>query len=134
MTKLKLLLGVIGVVQIVLGLLCLFAPAFLFQQMGLSTPPPDNRYMIGMLAARFLAYGGGMFVIARAPRRNRPWIDNMIFIQLVDLAVGLAYTASGTIGLGVSAFPMANATLFIALLLLLRPRGRDTERENTAAG
>lgn len=46
----------------------------------------------------------------------------MIFIQAVDLAVGVYYTATGVIGLELSGFPMFNATLFILLLSLWRPR------------
>jgi hypothetical protein len=75
-----------------------------------------------MLAARFLAYGVGMFYIARLADKQRFWINNMVLIQTVDLAVGIFYTASGTVALSLSAFPMFNAALFIILLLLWRPR------------
>ena len=122
MQKLKVLLGLIGVVQLVLGLALLFAPAYFLQWMGLSVPPTDVNYMLGMLSARFLAYGVGMFLIARAPQQNIFWLNNMIVIQGIDLAVGLYYTLTGTLSLAVSAFPMFNATLFIILLLLWRPK------------
>jgi hypothetical protein len=122
MQKLKVLLGVIGVVQLVLGLALLFAPAYFLQWMGLSVPPADVNYMLGMLSARFLAYGVGMFLIAGAPQENIFWLNNMILIQGIDLAVGLYYTLTGTLSLAVSAFPMFNATLFIILLLLWRPK------------
>jgi hypothetical protein len=122
MRKLSVLLVVIGVVQVVLGLLYLFLPLQFLALMGHSVPAPDAAYPLGMLAARFLAYGVGMFFIARAPEQNRFWIDNMILIQLVDLAVGLFLTANGTITLALSAFPMFNATIFILLLSLWRPR------------
>lgn len=122
MQKLKVLLGIIGLVQLVLGLALLFAPAYFLQWMGLSVPPSDVNYMLGMLSARFLAYGLGMFLIARAPQQNIFWLNNMIFIQSIDLVVGLYYTLTGTLSLAVSAFPMFNATLFIILLLLWRPK------------
>jgi len=38
------------------------------------------------------------------------------------LAVGVFYTATGIVGLSHSAFPMINATLFIILLTLWRPK------------
>jgi hypothetical protein len=122
MQKLKVLLRVIGVVQLVLGMAFLFAPALFLETMGYSTPSPDLNYMFGMLAARFVAYGVAMVVIARMPERNIFWINNMLLIQIIDLAVGLFYTFTGTVSLAISAFPMFNASLFIILLFLWRPK------------
>lgn len=122
MQKLKYLLRVIGVVQLVLGLALLITPGFFLEWMGLSTPPSDINYMLGMLSARFIAYGLGMFYIARAPEENIFWINNMILIQVIDLAVGIFYTLNGTISLAVSAFAMFNASVFIILLSLWRPK------------
>lgn len=123
MKRLKTLLRLIGVVQIVLGLLYLFAPLGFLALLGHSTPEADIAYPLGMLAARFLAYGVGMFFIARAPEKHGFWINNMILIQAVDLAVGIFYTATGAVGLALSAFPIFNAILFIILLWLWRPKG-----------
>ena len=120
--KLKILLIVVGVAQLVLGLAYLFVPHELLRWMGHSVPPSDLNYPLGMLAARFLAYGLGMFVIARAPTRHVFWIQNIVLIQLLDLAVGLFYTFSGTIPLKLSAFPMFNAALIAMLLWLWRPK------------
>lgn len=122
MQKLKVLLGVIGAVQLILGVALLLFPAYFLSWMSLSVPPTDLNYMLGMLSARFLAYGLGMFFVARAPEANVYWINNMILIQAIDLAVGLFYTLNGTLALETSAFPIFNATAFIALLLLWRPR------------
>ena len=120
--KLKVLLISVGIVQLVLGLAYLFMPHELLRWMGHSIPPTDLKYPLGMLAARFLAYGLGMLVIARAPAQHQFWIKNMVFIQVIDLAVGLFYTFSGTIGLTLSAFPMFNAALIALLLWRWRPR------------
>lgn len=125
MKKLKVLLRVIGVVQLILGLLYLFVPLQFLALLGHSIPQTDIAYPLGMLAARFLAYGIGMFFIANAPEKHRFWIDNMIFIQAIDLAVGVFYTATGVVGLALSGFPMFNATLFIILLTVWRPQ-RET--------
>jgi len=119
--KLKVSLRLIGVVQLILGALYLFLPLQFLSMQGLSTPGADNAYPLGMLAARFLAYGIGMFFIARDPEKNRFWINNMILIQAVDLAVGIFYTATGIVALAHSGFPMFNAALFIVLLTLWRP-------------
>jgi len=119
--KLKVLLRGIGVVQVVLGVLYLFVPMQFLALIGHSTPEADIAYPLGMLAARFLAYGVGMWYIARDPRKHLFWIYNMILIQAIDLAVGIFYTLTGVVALTHSAFPMFNATLFIVLLLLWRP-------------
>lgn len=128
MTRLKVLLWVVGISQIVLGALTLFAPTFFFETMGLSAPPADNTYMLGMLGARFLAYGLGMFWLARQAVPDLFWIRNMILIQLIDLGAGAFYLATGVIGLSVAAFPMFNATVFAVLLYLWsNPDGQRTQ-------
>ena len=121
MNRLKILLSVCGAAQIVLGLATLLAPTGFFLWMGLAAPPADNRYMIGMLAARFLAYGVALLIAARQPRRHALWIGGMAAIQAVDLGVGLWYTATGVVQLAVSAFPMTNAAVLLVLLLLWGP-------------
>ena len=125
MKKLQGLLMVIGVVQLVLGIGFLLAPSALMGAMGLSVPAQDVNYMLGMLGARFVAYGIGMFWIARDPEQNLFWIYNMLLIQVVDLAVGVVYTVNGTVPLAVSAFPMFNATVFIILLWVWRPKSAE---------
>lgn len=124
--KLKVLLIAVGIVQLVLGLAYLFIPHELLRWMGHSLPATDINYPLGMLAARFLAYGLGMLVIARAPAQHQFWIKNMVLIQAIDLAVGLFYTFSGAIPLKLSAFPMFNATLIALLLWFWRPRSAST--------
>jgi hypothetical protein len=120
--KLKVLLRIIGVVQLILGVLYLFIPMRFLAMMGQSVPQTDIAYPLGMLAARFLAYGLGMLFIAREPEKQLFWINNMILIQALDLAVGVFYTATGILELSHSGFPMFNATLFIVLLTLWRPK------------
>lgn len=121
MKKLRILLRLIGIVQLALGAGLLFIPSAFTSWMGLSVTDTDINYLFGMLAARFIAYGVGMFVIAREPEKNMFWIKNMTFIQLIDLAVGLFYTINGTLTISVSAFPMFNATVFAALLFFWMP-------------
>ena len=124
--KLKVVLRIIGGVQLILGALYLLIPTQFLALQGLSIPGTDNAYPLGMLAARFLAYGIGMFYIARDPEKNRFWINNMILIQAVDLLVGIFYTTIKVVSLANSVFPMFNATLFILLLLLWRPRAVES--------
>lgn len=116
MTRLRLVLWLVAISQLVLGTLTLFVPAQFFELIGLSTPPLDNRYMIGMLGARFLAFGVGLAVLARQDRPAVFWIWTMVGIQMLDLTLGLFYTATGGVALSSSAFPMFNAALFALLL------------------
>ena len=127
MKKLTILLRAVGILQIVLGAAYLLAPGAFTEWMKLSPAPHDANYAYGMLASRFIAYGIGMFVIARNPQRNIFWIKNMILIQGVDLGVGVFYTAKGVLSLSSSAFPMFNAFLIAVLLFLWKPRQAERE-------
>lgn len=73
-----------------------------------------------------------MLFIARNPGQHEFWIKNMVFIQVVDLAVGIFYTLNGTLALSLSAFPMFNATLIATLLWIWRPK--HTNAVQVAAG
>lgn len=127
MKKLNYLLKFIGTIQIILGMAYLFAPAFFLHSMGHSIPQPDIYYPLGMLAARFIAYGVALFVIASAPAQNVLWINFMILIQIIDLGVGIFYTSIAVIPLSLSAFPMFNATWIILLLVIWRPENQATK-------
>lgn len=122
MKKLQIILRIIGVSQLVLGALYLFIPQTFLMMMGHATAQPDIAYPLGMLAARFIAYGIGMFYVARDPEKHRFWIDNMILIQVIDLGVGIFYIATGVIALQDAAVALFNASLFIILLTLWRPK------------
>ena len=122
MKKLTWLLRVVGAIQIVLGVLYLFAPHFMLASMGHSIPKPDLNYPLAMLASRFIAYGAAFFIIANKPDKYLLWINIMILIQCVDLGAGLFYTFSGVVGLSLSGFPMFNALWIIVLLLAWHPK------------
>ena len=122
MKKLRILLRVVGGIQIALGLFYLFAPAFFLEAIGHSIPEDDIFYPLGMLAARFLVIGVVFIFIARDPVQHALWITAMIAIQLVDLAVGVYYTATGVVSLSDSAFAMFNAIWIAGLLYLWRPK------------
>ena len=109
------LLRLIAAIQMLLGMLYLLAPQWLLAQMGHSAAPPDLVYPLGMLAARFIAYGIGLWVASRDVAAHRLWIRLMVLIQLVDLGAGVVATATGTVPLSLSAFPMFNAVWIAAV-------------------
>ena len=121
MRKLQIVCYIIGVSQLALGGLYLFAPASFIAWQELGPITEDMGYPLAMLAGRFLVYGVGMFVIARSPAKNAFWLDGMIAIQLIDLAAGLFFVFSGVVPFGSAVVPMFNATLFTVLMLWIRP-------------
>ncbi len=114
----RIALRVVGSIQIVLGLAYLLVPGQFLATMGHSQPAADLLYPLGMLSARFLAYGIGLWIISSDPVKHILWIRLMAFIQLIDLAVGVFYTATGIVPISLSAFPMFNA-IWIGLLFAL---------------
>ncbi len=126
MIKLIWLLRLIGAIQLLLGVLYLFAPEFLLQSMGHSVPNADIFYPLAMLAARFIAYGIAFIYISRQAHIHRLWLDLMILIQAIDLGAGVFYTFTHTVSLQLSGFPMFNACWIMLLLWLWRPT--DTAR------
>ncbi len=131
--NLRILVRVVGVIQLVLGLLYLFAPTQFLEAIGHTIPEDDILYPLGMLAARFLAYGVAFLLIARNPAIHGLWIQSMIIVQLIDLGVGVFYTATDAVALADSAFPMFNATWIAALLYLWRPVSAGSDSEPASA-
>lgn len=116
MVQLRVLARVVGVSQLALGVGILFLPDLFFQTFGFSPANPDQKYLFGQLAARFFAYGIGMFYIAGSLEKNWFWWDMMILIQCIDLAVGLWYSLLGGVPWSVTGFPLFNALVFAVLL------------------
>jgi len=127
MKKLSVLLKLIAILQIILGLAYLFVPGAFLAAMGHSIPQADIFYPLGMLASRFLAYGLALWRISSMPHKHVLWINIMILIQLIDLAVGIFYSAIGVVPISLSGFPMFNALWIIALLWLWRPKTVEGE-------
>ena len=129
MKKINVLLFVVGIVQLVLGLLYLLMPHTILHWMGHSAVADDIAYPLGMLSSRFMVYGTLLLLVSRSPEDNRMLILGMIWIQVIDLAVGVFYTMQGTVGIALSGFPMFNATVIALLLWLWMPAHKQIGRE-----
>ncbi len=124
-------LRVVGSVQLVLGMAYLFFPGTFLQQMGHSAAAPDLYYPLGMLAARFVAYGVGFWIISREAKEHALWVALMGLIQAIDLVVGIVYTATGVLPLQLSAFPMFNAVwIGITCTIWFLRQNRVSERRS----
>ncbi len=127
MKKVRVLLLVVGVAQMVLGLLYMLTPNAMLHWMGHSPVAADIAYPLGMLSSRFLVYGVLLVLASRNPAEHRLLILGMLWIQLIDLAVGLYFTLQGTVGISLSGFPMFNATAIALLLWRWMPARRQKE-------
>jgi hypothetical protein len=113
------LIWVVGLIQLVLGLLYLFVPAHLLHWMGHSPIPTDTAYPLGMLASRFIVYGVLFCLVARNPMKHLLLVAGMASIQLLDLLIGVYYTSTGVVSLHLSGFPIFNAVWICALCMFL---------------
>lgn len=125
MRALRVTLITIGVFQLFFGAVFLAAPSTTARLLDLApAAPPWTNWLLAMMAGRFLGYAWGMFAAARDPLRHRAWIDTMILVQAVDWVATLAYLGSGDLRLGQVTTAAFAPPVFIAALLVFRPRGR----------
>jgi len=91
MKVLNLTLQVIGLIQILLGLVFLLIPRQYAEFMKLPEIPVWGLWLFAMMAARFIGYGIGMMVASRDPIKHQLWIDTMIGIQCIDWIATLIF-------------------------------------------
>ena len=116
------ILRAIAVVQFLLGGLFLAAPAQTAALLGLSVAPRWTAWLFGMMAARFLGYGYGMLVAARAPEQNRSWIVSMMAIQAIDWLVTAIYLYTNAVTLAQVSTAAFLPLVFIILVWRNLPR------------
>jgi len=119
---LRLTLGGIGTVQVILGIVFIFAPAQFAGLLGLKEAPEWVYWLFTMFGARSLGFAYGMFLAMRDPQRHIIWIRAMIGIQAIDWIGTIYFVATG----GVTWLQVSGASflplLFIAVLTLRYPR------------
>lgn len=123
MRALRVTLIVIGIFQLALGAAFLAAPSATAHLLGLHPAAPAwANWLFAMMGDRFLGYAYGMFAAARRPAAHRSWIVTMIVIQAIDWLATIGYLAAGQLTLHQVSTAAFMPVLFIAALLLLRPR------------
>lgn len=105
----------IGIVQIVLGVVFLIPNAFA-GMLGLPDAPAWATWMLTMFSARAFGFGYGMLLAARDPHRHRDWIVAMVGVQAVDWLGTVAYLATGTLTLSTVTTAAFLPLVFIAVL------------------
>ena len=122
-SALRLTLGVMGIVQVILGMVFLFLPVQFASVLGFADFPAWIAWPFAMFGARALGFAYGMFLAMRQPEKHRAWIGSMIVVQAIDwLATGY-FLLRGAVTLPqVSAGALILPIISIVLLWLCFPR------------
>lgn len=113
----------IALVQFVLGLGFLLAPDHVVSLLTLAPAAPRwVRWLLAMMAARFLGFGWGMWWAARHPTTAGAWLDAMIAVQVIDWVATIVALGRGDVGLAQVTTAPFLPVLFLAVLLRERMR------------
>ncbi|MGA7688895.1 MAG: hypothetical protein WCA29_06660 [Jiangellales bacterium] len=118
---LKRTLVIIGVVQVLLGVV-LLVPGLAAAVLDLDPAPGWVDWMLVMFAARSLGFGYGMFLAARDPAAHRGWIRAMIGVQVVDWVGTIAYLLAAQVTLAQVTTAAFLPVVFVVILLARFPR------------
>lgn len=129
---LQITLVVVGIAQLFFGAAFTFAPQQFSAMLGLPEAPQWSYWMFSMFGARAFAFAYGMFLAARNPERHAHWIWAMIGVQAVDWAGTLVYLLKGSLTLAQVSSAAYLPAIFIALLLLFRPREQKSGKAQVA--
>ncbi len=89
--------------------------------LGLALAPGWANWLLGMMAARFMAFCYGMWMAARHPAQARLWIGSIVFVQAVDRLVTVKYLALGAVTLAQVSTASFLPLVFITILWLGMP-------------
>ncbi|MCB0915345.1 MAG: hypothetical protein KDC23_06525 [Actinobacteria bacterium] len=129
---LKATLGVIGAIQVVLGVV-LLVPGLAVTVLDLEPAPGWTDWLLVMFAARALGFGYGMFIAARDPAAHRSWIGAMVGVQLVDWIGTIGYLIGGQVTLAQVTTAAFLPLVFVVILLARfphRPASRELPQES----
>jgi len=117
---------VIGVIQLVLGVVFIFIPVQFATIFGLDATPDWVNWIFAMFGARAIGYAVGMLIAVRQPERHAAWLLTMIGIQAVDWVATLVYLTRGTIRFSQVPTAVILPVLFILITGLWWLRQRRT--------
>jgi len=123
---LRIALVFIGIVQVVLGVVFAFAPAWFGAMMELAQAPAWTYWMFGMFSARALGFAYGMFLAARDPARHIHWIQAMIGVQAIDWLATMYFVLTGAVTLAQVSTASFLPLIFIGVLVIFYPRQQST--------
>ncbi len=125
-SALRLMLGTIGIVQLILGIVFLLVPTQFAALLGLAVVPAWALWMFTMFSARAFGFAYGMFVAVRQPEVHGTWIVAMIAVQAVDWLGTMYYLLRGELSLPQVSTAAFLPVIFIIVVLSRLPRLKTT--------
>jgi hypothetical protein len=92
---LRVMLAILGLVQIASGAMYFVAPHTAVGMFGITSFPDGFGFVLATAGGRSIGYGIGLLAAARRPWSHRLWINVMLGIQIVDFVSVTAYLAQG---------------------------------------
>lgn len=115
----------IAFVQVILGLVFIFAPHAFPQMFGLAPAPGWTDWIFAQFGARALGFAYGMVISLRDLRRHAHWLTAMIIVQVIDWGGTIAALFTGKVALAqVSTAPFL-PVLFVIVLAVELHRQRN---------
>lgn len=122
------IVGLIALVQMVLGLVFLLVPAEFASMLGLAATPEWVHWLFAMFGARALGFAYGMVLVLRDPFKHRGWIRAMVLVQVIDWLATLFFLLRDVVTLGQVTTAVFFPVLFVAVLVWGYPRHRNIEQ------
>lgn len=114
----------IGIVQLFFGAVFLIAPGQFAELVDLPAAPDWVNWLFAMMGARFIGYAVGMFIAARDPQHQQPWIATMIGIQAMDWLATMFYLLQDAVTLAQVTTAAFLPIIFIIILAMRFPSQR----------
>lgn len=122
LSALRITLGAIGLVQLILGIVFLFAPTQFASVLNLAVVPAWVPWMFAMFSARAIGFAYGMFIAMRQPEEHLPWIKAMIAVQAIDWIATVYFVLQGDVTLSQVSSASFLPIIFIFVLITRFPR------------
>ena len=122
MLKLKVVVVLVGLIQVVFGLGNLLLPHQFNTMFGYSPVPPWTDFASRFAGVRYLALAVGMYLVLRDVRKHISWLKVMIFVQAVDCLASLYAVLVEGVPLSVAGVAIILPATWTILLIVFYPR------------